>query len=365
MKKDNKKTRLRLYYLSFCIISVARMMKASSLFGFISSELFSYASVAAMILFTVKFLLDGHTQKEIAIVSIISILLIIASFCGLPAYAVLTFLAFISIKDVNVRSIIKMDFAIKVIFFTSHLALYGLDLIFDQTMAATAISEHTKGMANSLYFVNPNITGLIGTWALIECLYLRKKKRKIDYVLLSILAIFVFFLTLSRTSLFIFTLYMLLQVIKNDKVLYVMSKILYPIMLILSFIVISGVFANNELLISIDDLLTGRLSYSISAFNALGVNLFPIVPPDWVIEKYIIDNFYIRCITYYGIITALFYYIPFLLLPRKSSKDSKITSIVVSVFLFSEAGAADISLCPAFLLFADSTLNRKADNEAK
>lgn len=353
-----------LFYIAFGMISVIRMMKASMLFN-ISNEFYHGVLIVSAIILFFKYLLDEHSFKETALTSVCLCLLAIAAIHGLPLYVMIAFVAFVSMKSINIHTVLKTDLIIKCLFFFSHLLIYELNNILDPSIAINALSEHAKGIANSLYFVNPNTTGLIGLWISIDYMILAKDKKVKKTIIATLFVLAIYALTLSRTSLFIWVLFIILSIAKENTFLNIISKVLYPLLFALSLIAVSKLAFGNELYDHVNTVLSGRLSYSISVYNIMGFNIFPANTPDWLLEEYIIDNFYVRCITCYGVITALLYYLPHLLLKKKNNSQGKIMSILLAFYLFSESVAADIGLCPAYLIISNEILNGSKNGNQK
>lgn len=355
-----------LYYTGFFIAVFVHICKASALIN-ISDGFYNTAVIVSSLLFLIKFLLDKHSPRMIFIVSVCIVLLCILYYLGAPAFIVLFFLSSISISGVNRRRIIQIDLLTKIVFFLSHALLYLLDSATGSINSVLLANDTlANSMENSLYFINPNNTGMIGMWAIIDYLLLSSKKKTIKaYILPTIAAIVIFLITTSRTAIGIYALFILLRFVKDRKKLNIASKLIYPLCMAISLIIVACLTYDNPTVIEIDKALSGRIWYSLMSYNAMGVHLLPYSQGLEYLQLYIIDNFYVKCAVYYGLITVVMYLIPYLLLSKKSKKDTLRLSIVSAISMVFENTTANIGLAIPYVIMADEIVNKDKGNNEK
>lgn len=348
-----------IYCLGFFLLVSSKMIERSALLT-PPDYVYDVMEFAATFLFGIKFLLDKHGKKELLIsILIMSIAVILRLLTGWPTALVASVFAFLSIRGVDIKTIIKIDLAVKVFFLITHAFVFVLDYAMGFELAADYIGVSAKGASASLYFMNPNSTGLIGTFIAIDMLYLKNHKRLRDYIMPTIIALLTFVVTLSRTPFSIYIVYLMLQFIKDGKILTVIQKGLFPLLFLVSFMIVEILPQSGTFYDLVNGLLSGRLSHSIYAYDMLGVNVLPNMLNFTVLEKHqiIVDVFYVRCMVQYGLITIVLYYIPHLLLPLRSNNEQKRMSIIASLYLFFEIAISNVGFAAPYLILADAIYN--------
>ncbi|MBQ3306317.1 hypothetical protein IJH02_02700 [Candidatus Saccharibacteria bacterium] len=352
-----------MYYVAFSVIVLHRLASSSTLI--MVPEIVSHILIlAASIIFLVKIILDRHKFSELIATIALSLLSLYIYFTTGASFFLTTFLAIVAIKGVSLKSVIKLDVLFKSVFLFSHALLFLLDYIFGLGDALTYISESTKGTSYFLYFINPNTTGLIATWLAIDILYLYDNPKFKQFILPTILVIAAFLITRSRTPFYCYVLYLVLHFFKGEKTLTVAQKIIYPVAALASLIIVRFLSVDNGVFMTLNSVFSGRLLFSAQAFSETGMQVLPSAAGSEILENFIIDNFYVRCFIFYGLITLVLFYLPHLFLPKKGAKKAKRISIVTSVYLFFETALVNVGFGIPYLMLADSIVNRKDKNEA-
>ena len=346
-----------LFYFGFFIISISKMFERSALIE-IPTSVLGTIDIVAMMSFLVKFLLDKHSLFELVICTIFFVLMLtMRLFTGFPVVLLVSFCAFIAMKNVNIRTVLKLDIAIKSIFLMMHALAFAIDLATGYEAVYAYIDEVAKGVTASLYFVNPNSTGLIGTWIAIEILFLSDKNKKTSYIIPTLIALFVFFITASRTPLLVYAVYVVLCLIKNEKVLTILQRVAYPLFCVVSFLMIEILVPGSQVYDMINSATSGRVAISRMAYDRFGMTFLPTGNT----FGYPIDVFYVKCFVNYGLVTLAIAYIPHLLL-LNGDIESKRISIVISLYLLFEVALVNVGFAPAYLILADALFNKKAEN---
>lgn len=354
-----------LYILSFYIFVVSRMLEASTISN-LGHTFYQIATILASVILFVKFVLQRHSVKNIVTSSLILSILTILTLLGAPYFILITFLSFIAIKDVSIRRVLRGDIGIKAFFLLSHLLVLLYGIIFDDSLLQQTLSVAPKGISCSLFFANPNTAGLIGIWLVIDFLYLKGDNKKMkDFIAPTILVLAMFLLTRSRTSLLIYAIYAILQLVKNNSVLFIIQKAIYPVLLLMSFVMVSLVEPGGSTFGSINAIFSGRFSHSIIAYRAAGMHLLPNkLPSEFYtsqqsVLRLTVDNFFVRGFIQYGLLELAIYYLQYALLPKNSSLDVKRISIAMNLYLFFELTIAFAGFCTPNLIIANSIINRK------
>ncbi len=349
-----------LYYIAIAATVSLQILGSSTLFSIPEAIANIFTGIIAA-LFTFKILLDQHTARNFLLIVLATIIPVLVYAKTGASFILLGFLAAIGIKDMNIKTILKIVLTINLTALCSHAILFFVDLIFSPELTADFIHNSIKGTSYSLYFSNPNTTGLIATWSMIYLLYLKKNLKFRNIILPTVVTVLVFLITKSRTPFYSYLMFLFLNLIRNEKVLTAIQKIAYPAMAVFSLIVVSLLKMNNPLAILLNESFSGRLGYSMLAVRAAGIHFFPQTLGLDFFSEYIIDNFFVRSFILYGIVTLILFYIPHALLPKTSSKNVKIISIVTSLYLFFETAAANIGFCIPYLIIADGVANRRSE----
>ena len=356
------KLKSSLFYFGFTLLAISTLMRRSTIVTLPSLLASDIIPVIACMLFFVKFILDKHSRKELVfcILAMVTIALLRIG-VGIDTFIVTSIFALLTTKDIDIKKVIKLDIIIKSFFLLVHVFVFTADYLTGVGNALDYINYYAKGTSVSFYFSNPNTTGLLGTCIAMDMLFLKKNKAAKDYIVPTVIAIATFLLTASRTPLLMYTLYVFLQLIRDTKTLTIIQKSIYPILCIIAFAMVNFLDTHGTLFNFLNPLMSGRISQSIYAYRALGVNLLPNAARTALLENYIIDVFYVKCMVDFGLITMLIYYLPNLLLPTDCDDDTKRISIVACVNLFFESVIANIGFAIPFLILSDAFYNKNKE----
>ena len=350
-----------LYYVAFIMTILLRLINQSLLIN-IPSLYYRAFLIFSLGIFIYKIILDNHTLREYLFIVLFLFIFVYISYITDTSTFLTSYLAFIGIKDINIEKSIKCDYYTKKIFLIIHILAFAIEYVFNYSNITNMILISGKGISYYLYFDNPNAVGTVWLCIILERLYLKNKITKKDY-LLNFSSMFVcYFLTRCRTAFFIFIIYMILNLIKNRKILNFFTKFTYPIFTFITFCIINYVNINGILFKRINSLLSNRLSYSVSIYNYLHLNFLPNSNYYNFVSNVVVDNYYVKCFVFYGILTLILLYIPKLLIKNKNYLKEKRLFIVYDIYLFFEAAPTDIAYTPQYLLLGNLIFNKKKLN---
>lgn len=344
-----------LYYVGFLLTVILFLINASTLIE-ISDKIYRISILIISGIYSLKVLNDGHTKKELLLFSLLFAAMIVLYYCGAPAFLVLFFLGSIAIKGINIRRVVQIDITIKIVFLLTHVVLYTLNCVADGLNVFAELRSGTQ--SGSLYFSNPNNVGMIGIWIAIDWLLLIKNKTIKSYVIPTVFALLIYAITFSRTSIGVFAIYLVMQFIKNDKKLTIISRSIFALCTILSVYIITSLSIDNTFVAQVNHVLSGRIWYSITAYKNMGIHMMPFNEGEIFMRTYIVDNFYVKCFVYYGIITLFAYFAPYILLTKSAKPDVKRISIISAICMLFENTTANIGLALPYLVMADAIVNK-------
>ena len=368
MKISNHSSRRKsleaaLFYTGLFLAIVMKMLEKSALIN-LPDIFFTVIMFISMALFFMKIVLGNHKRYELILgISIIVTAIIARGLTGDLTFLLLTALAFVSIRGTDIKTVIKIDLIVKMFFLALNTTLFMVDFLTGSGIAQQYIFESEKGLSISLYFTNPNTTGLVGLSIALDLLFLKDDKKVRVFIVPTLIMIATFLVTASRTPLWVYILYLLLQFIKDGEKLTVMQKITYPLLCMLTLFVLMFVKPGDFFYDTFNHLLSGRIRWSLMAYNTAGINVLPSASSIALLKEYTLDVFYVKCFVEYGLITMIIYYLPHLLLPKKASNEAKRMSIISSFYLLFESVAANVGFTVMYLIIADSIYNRKEDED--
>lgn len=359
-EKMKKKYNNILYYIAFSIAVILRLCTSSVLFN-VTHDLNKIITFIIILLFAIKIMLDKHTFKELIAIIIGSILFIYLYLILDLAFLLIAYFAFIAIKNVNINTVVRIDIFIKIFFIGSHAFLYGIDYLFDYSKIESLIIISKKGISHCLYFVNPNTIGMLSFWLVMDLVFINKDLDYKKHIFFLMILIIIYYISKCRTSLYSYIIFILLSIIKKEKIVQFIYKYIYVILAIISFLIINDVKENSSYFSIMNGLLSGRLSYSIRAYNIVGLHFLPNYLSEEFFSNYTIDNFYVRCYIFYGVLSMIIMYIPIILIPKKNFTKEKTILIMSCIFLFFEAVTINIGYAIPYLIAADIIFNKKRE----
>ena len=371
MKKNNNDILYIIPFSLYCFMSLSGGSRLIELGN--SIKIILYAII--ILLFGIKIVISKLSIREICIYTMIGLVSVYAYIKLETIFFLMNFLAIISLKNVDIRKVVKIDIAIKGIFLITHATLYIIDYFFDYDNIEQFIINDGKRIRHALYFKHPNIVNSMVFWMIMDILYL-KQNIKFKHILISSITIGIMYeITKSRTMLILFIIFLFIyyigKIIKNKSLYYniinTTRKYIIEFFTILS-IAIGVLYKYNMRFITtfLNALTSGRIYYSYAAINDFGIN-FLCNAKAVNLEKnlLLVDNFYIRCAVLYGLIFVFL----IMIMTKLIKKDNKfildkIMFIILAISLFSEYFGIIIGNAIPLLLLGNMIINRnkKAKN---
>ena len=354
MKKKNL-----IFYIAYTLNLIYVMLYHSEIFHM--SEFFSKSLVfLSYALFIIKLFLDKYSIKRLSIYLILSVFFFYLYKVTSVQYIFVAYLAIISFKDVDLKQFLKIDLFVRGFILSVHFALFLADYLFFQSNLINVISDSVKGTSYYLYFSNPNIVSSYFLALIIDILYLKSNIKFKDFIISFIAIYIMFMITKSRSSLISFGVLMALNLIKNKKITYYMAKYTFLVFSIMSFVIAKYVIIGSSFYNIYNTISSDRIKYSILAFQETGLTILPKSYD--ILQKYIIDNFYIRCFVCYGLIALIIFYIFHLYAIKKDDIKTNRLIITMDFYLFLEQVITNIAYNPFLLILANNLLNKKEVN---
>lgn len=305
--------------------------------------------------FSIKIFKDLRIEKKISYNVIFIVLLAIAIlFFSKNKDVICTILFLVSIKNMNLRRIIKEVFIIYITLFLCIISLSLLNILSDWIYFRN-VFRHSLG------FYNPSIA--MGTFFVILLMYFYIKKGKtslIEILVLETLNIMLYVHTDGRVGFFLGSFVLLLMFFSNfskirflfdNKILKVICYVFPIIIYLCVYAILFLYFEKNSFIIKLDVLLSHRLFYAARTIKEFGFSIFgkPVV---WYghggieyIDKLKLLNYnynyvdisYVRMLIDYGYIFSfviLAFYTK-LLIESYKTKNYKLIFVIVIILIWS------------------------------
>lgn len=359
-------------FIIYCLIALSSGSVLIKISDFIKIILY----LAIIILFSIKIILDKNKIKALIIYAIIAIICIYAYIKTGTIYFFINFLAIISIKNVDIKKVVKVDLILKCVFIFTHTIIYGINYFMDyESIKSFIITSDESRLRNSLYFSHPNIASGLVLWAIIDALYLLKPLKIKHIIISSIVMLIYYMITISRTSIIIYILFLILYFINSimpnsnfyKKIITLGQRYGIEVMSAISIILAYLYRFGYSFVYLINNLTSGRVYLSYASIERYGINLFSNGDAINLEKFFVVDNFYIRCAVLYGII----FLILLMILEKFVDKDpqelifEKILFIVLCFALFSEYYEIIIGNALPLLIISHTIINSKKKDSIK
>lgn len=359
-----------LYYMAifgvFCInlIDISKIINIESTYRTII-----YIALALMLV--IKIIFTKYSKKQIILIALVGLISCYSTYVLNNYMFIINFLAIVGIKGVNIKTVVKIDIIVKLLFILIHTSIYFYDYINNyEKVATTFVYTQMYGIRHGFYFSHPNTAGGIAIWLAIDIIYVYKNK-KMSYIISSFIVLFFYYFTGSRTMLTIYMMFLVLIFVDRKNPTFfnektnIILRYLIDILAISSILLVLAprIISNTEVIDTIDKILSRRLYYSDWAINLYGFNIFPNADTSILDKNLIVDNFYIRCIISYGIIIYLMLSAKFKLVPKNVKDLDRIILIILPFYLFNELFCYNIGRAIALLVLANAIFNKKENGE--
>lgn len=340
--KINKKESL--FFIGVVFLLLKAWGTSSSILSVLLEPLGNFFVFFAYSSFLLSIILNKPSTKEIKIYGVL-LFIGIMTYMTSKATAILTlFFTLISMKDIEVKKVIKFIFKINLFLLLVHILLYFIYMVFDFDSLKVIVRNSETGnvMRYSFFFVHPNVFAMYVFWTLAMFYYIYYEKiGKITYLTTILIAIFIYFFPNSRTCAIEIIMLVMLTVISKIRFDYIWLKSAF--ILISLFCTLSIFFINNPIIGKIDELLNTRISIGYIIYHNFGINVFGAdiksgTPVTYINGRYIssltiIDSSYYSVLLNYGML-AYIIYIFLLYMTIKNTKFENDNRNKVMLFLY-------------------------------
>lgn len=319
------------------------------------SKVYLVLLVIGLAMMAIKLLLDNYTKKEFLYILIIMLIGGVTMLFTKKPTLFLTCICISGMKNIDTEKVFDDMYKIRLITFFSvvFLALTGI-------IENTSLSMWRAGGFETRYslgFNHPNSLHLALFILMALAIYVKYNNLKVlDYLLMSIINLFIFSYSGSRTGVILVFLLILLTILsktkKADKLLVSIPNYLLIFLVLFSFFS-AILYGKIELFNKLNYFLNGRILYSnyyLTHYNPtiFGVNMSGE-------EKLLFDNGYIYVFVQFGIAGMLLLLHWLITINKNIKKNKDVKRAVIStlfiIYIFTESFAPNIFMNVVLLFF--------------
>ncbi len=322
--------------------------------------------IAIALLFVLKIITSKISKKEIIPIIILGAINLYTTYVLDNYMFLMNFLAIIAIKDTDIKKIVKIDICVKLFYLAVNTIFYFYDYNFNYyKVANTFVYTKAYGIRHALYFSHPNTACGLAIWCAIDILYAYGRNLK-NYIISILIVAFYFYFTVSRTSIIVFGIFFIaLLLCKNEtckKYIHKITRWLIEIFLIITILItiMPEVIHNDKLINNLDKWLSRRITYSNAAYDIYGFHIIANKKSINIEEGLIIDNFYMRSITSYGLIITILLMVMYKYIKKDISDFDLAILFIFPIYLFNELFCYNLGRAIALLVLGNELFNKQS-----
>lgn len=368
----NSKIQVQLLYYIAVIVIVSKLILAYSELFVLSDTVNSILNFSFIGLMLIKLLSSVELKiKKIYIAFTIFALIAFYTSIQIDNYIILfSTLGIIALKQMNVRSIIKLSFFVKVFWLSIHLLCFIFAMIFNPEIIQHSLIDGV--VRYRIFLTQPNTACMLFLWTIFEFMYLYYDRLNFSkMVFCTILFSAIVFITKSKTSLiaYIFA-WILIFFRKKDflrKSITFFSKFGY-IILTAIFVTMTIIYTKSPIAKLLNTFFTGRLAGAAKAYDLYGFTFFgqyiklgTKIAWDAVygVTSIWLENAYSMMFINYGIFYAIIIAVALWIASDYLTTKDKLFVCVMLVYGMSESYIVDIYLCFPLLLVANAIYDKE------
>lgn len=316
-------------YLFWIIISFMKGIGFSS-----SNPIYIASYVIGILLTSIKIFNVRYKKNELKNIGIIFLIGIINYIIGKETTILFTAIALATLKETDIRKILKIMFFTRIFTFIIMLALSLSGIIPNYS---TEFYREGTGFVNRITFgySHPNLTQ--ASFVLIVVLYVYNFYEKIDLkriIILESLNYLLYQFTVSRSGFFILSIFLIyVYLTKKIKTVHKNSKRMLNATLFFSILfsfIVAHLYGENTMVNKLDGILTGRIAYMSETVNNYQIPFFST-------NKYnniLFDNGYFDLIYNGGLLAFAWYMYNQVKTNKILAKNNLEKEIMITFFLF-------------------------------
>jgi len=343
------------YYLFFIIMECGEAFNIGS-----SNKIFLAFAMLGILFFIYKFAATKYNYKELFIVIALGILGILIYYSTKKAGGILSIMAIMGLKDVDIKKLFKFSLYIRITSFFLLMSLTVFHII--QNTRITNIRGNDTIIRYSMGFSHPNQFHLAYIIILLLCIYIYYDKLGFMHItLLGVINILAYTKSFSRTSAFIgfLAIFMLIwfKSIYFMKLKHVICIGIIPFGFLISLI---PALLYNKIpnLRTIDSILQWRITFSKHYLESYPLKLFG---NNLSGDSIVLDNGYVELVINYGLFFTFLYVTAYMILSYRCVKrrmyPELLLIVCLSIYGITEAFIPNLFVNISIIFFGELIFN--------
>lgn len=310
---------IKMFYVGFIVYAFIDLFQYTQLVNFTSS-IKSVLRLISMFFLLPKIVFQDYDNKLARLSLLLVSLTVVSILLGGDKSLLLVPIILLGIKDIKIKKIIYLLFAITLLCITSHCVVFIIKYVIENNNFINMF--HISGVTekNKIMLYDNNMWAIRFTYCMMQYMYLtdRNKNRFIKTFVMIVLSIFMLLISQSRASFIICLLLIMYMVFENVNFFKKNIVIIRNAMIIFGF-VSSMIFImmpmfTNDLFSKVIAYLSGRPIIYNKAYNYIGLNIFPSINRFNDISKvfgaYMMpDNSYISVFLKWGLLLSVIMFV--------------------------------------------------------
>ena len=368
-KKGNQAQNI--YYLATIVVVTKLILAYSELIVLpnFMNTIFNFIFIFLMLLkLIVSF--EFKVRKIYVLFFLFSIMALYTSVKADYYIILLSAMAIIGLKKMNIRNIIKVMFATKVFWLTVHFICFSIMIVFLPQMVKYSVIGGV--IRYRILLSQPNTCAMLFLWAIFEYIYLNYEKINFNkFIICTFVFGLILYITKSKTTVIVYIALWLMIWQKKRKVMQkfisLFSKYGYVILSIF-FISLTVLYTVVPWARSLNTMLTGRLAGSAKAYELYGFTMFGQYLElgqkiDWDaiygVTSIWLENSYTMMVINCGIVYAILIAIALRYTANYLTEKDKIFVCAMLIYGISESYIVDVFLCFPLLIVAGAIYNKR------
>lgn len=329
-RKLNKTTEL-FFLIGFGTYLFYRLYQYSDLIE-ITKSLKTTLKLVSLVFMLPKILINKYNSREKLVSFALTIVTILFIVLGGDKGLILIPIILIGIKDINIKKIIKLIFAMTAFCVLIHCTYFVIEYTTMNKNFITMFHISDYPITNKIKFKDYNMFAFRYTCLIMQYVYLtnRDRNRIIKSIILFLLSTIVLFISQSRASFvicLIIVLYLLFE--KNiyvNRIFNVTKYIAIGGSIILSALAMIIPYDSNSIMLYANIKLNGRIQIFNNAYKYIGINILPSIEKFNGISKafgsYMMpDNSYISLLLKWGLLLFVILFIITIIIIAKNNDN--------------------------------------------
>ena len=346
-------------YQLFFVISVSTFARSNDYIYRIFSSIIIISFLGIILCVGYYFLIGLYTKKEMIISFLVGLVFLISFYNYHSVMVMANIFAILAFKKFDTKKVIKIYLYATIIGFLINIFL---GILTGYSGNVVQVRHGVERIRYGLGFFYTNLPPFYYVSIVLAYIYSKKRFLPIDYIIILFIDILLYILTDTKAAFFYvcltLLLYLVVTCVKSDMIYNILGWITiisYVFFFFISYLLSLFYNLSNEILISINKILSGRLFLTNNSLNRYSFKLFGQNVPILHVEGYHVDSSMISMLILNGLIVlliSLIFMTYFTYITYKTKKNSLLIALFIIAFRSSfDFGFMALQLSPFVVAF--------------